>query len=501
VGVEPKEKATVEQVIAVGNDFAHDAVKTVSHLGAAALFSMSLGLILRLVLPRALGRDSIGILYFSESFSALFFTFLPLGLTAYIVREVPVDHRKASAILPTLVPALGLWAALIWCVMMVSVYGSGADQSTVLCVAAMGVYSAATVFQRAILRRTYVALGRSAFTAQLEMVVRILLLILVLLAVLSGASVLGVVCCYAVSEVLGVIYLLLRASRDGHLIGKFDRSLLNKMVGQTMPFFAVGALVEIYGNINAIMLRYLANNQEVAYFGAADKLKGMGLLMVPVMQTALQPVLSRAWHGDRDEFRRLVSNSMRLLSAVSLPLTLVLMLVPDLLSDVIFGAEFKSSYRSISFLAPVLMMTYMNVLIGSCLNIISDGKKFLWVTAISLLLNVLLNIVCIRIGTFLWGDGGAAAGSSIATVASEVFVLMSVRRIFPQGLEHDCLFGLMMVAVIPCTVLAINFQVLLSWNIWLRVSLILIAPFYLWITRLVRRDDLIYLMNLRKKVS
>ena len=497
----PVEELSQVEASANRNDFARDAVKTMSHLGVAAVVSMAMGLILRLILPRALGRENIGILYFSESFSAMFFTFLPLGLSAYIVREVPVDHRKASVILPTLVPAIGGWALLIWCVMLVTVWTSGADHLTASCVALMGIYSGATVFQRSILRGTYVALGKSAFTARLEMMVRIGLLVLVISAIAAGSSVVGVIFCYAVSEIVGVVYLLLRANKDGLFVESFDRFFLLKMVRQTMPFFAVGALVEIYGNINVSMLRYLASNQEVAYFGAADKLKGMGLLLVPVMQASLQPVLSRAWRSNRVEFQRLVSNSMRLLSAVSLPLTLGLMVVPDLLSDLIFGSEFVAAYRSIAYLAPVLTLTYMNVLMGSCLNIVSDGKKFLWVTAISLILNVLLNMLWIRVGREWWGEGGAAAGSSLATVISELFVLLSVRRIFTQGLDHWHLFWLILSAMIPCTLLGVFMPNLLSLDRWHRLSLIGLTPFYLWITGTVRRDDLIQFLRLYRHSS
>ena len=501
MGHDSKEDIDQAQTDVSRSDFARDAVKTLSHLGAAAVVSMGLGLILRLILPRALGRESLGILYFSESFGAMFFTFLPLGLTAYIVREVPVDHKKASIILPTLVPAIGIWAALIWCAMMVAVWASGADRLTVLCVASMGIYSAGAVFQRAILRRTYVSLGQSAFTARLEMIVRITLLMMVSVAIIAGSSLIGVVLCYALAECLGVFYLLFQAKKDGHFIAGFDKNLLVKMVRQTAPFFAVGALVEIYGNINVSMLRYLSGNQEVAYYGAADKLKGMGLLMVPVMQAALQPVLSRAWHTNKAEFQRLVSNSMRLLSAISLPLTLGLMLVPDVLSDLIFGPEFIASYRSISFLAPVLTLTYLNVLMGSCLNIISDGKKFLWVTAISLILNVVLNTFWVKVGGEWWGEGGAAAGSSLATVVSELFVLISVRRIFTQGLDQWHLFGLVMATAIPCMVLGSFLPTLLSFDRWLRLSLVGITPFYLWITGTVRRDDFIHFSKIKRKSS
>ncbi len=470
-------------------DLGRQAVKTMSHLGLAAGFSMAMGLFIRLLLPRALGRDALGTLYFAESFSAMFFTVLPLGVTAYIVREIPVDHRQIKRILPTLLPATGVWACLIWLAMVTTLWFTNAEPTTIYCCGAMGVFNACIVFQRSILRRAYVAKGESARMARQETAIRLALVAMVVVCILIKSSVITVAAAYGVSEVVGVMYLVWQARRDGYLSDGFDFDFLAKIVRQSLPFFAVGALVELYGNINSTMLKFMVGTSEVAYFGAADKLKGMGLLLVPVMQAGLQPALAKAWGHDKAQFAAIVQHTVRILIVLSLPLTLGLMLLPDLVSDIIFGPEFHSSYRAVCYLSPVLTLTYLNVLMGSCLNIISDGRRFMIMTAASLVMNVSLNYLLIPLALARWGDGGAAAGSALSMVVSEIFVLLAIRSIFPVAVNFSRVFRMLLILAIPCVAVGYFYDIMRTTpSVW-RMFGVAVTPIYLMAFGLIERSD------------
>ncbi|MEN9834624.1 MAG: hypothetical protein RL011_817 [Pseudomonadota bacterium] len=459
-------------------DLGRQAIKTMSHLGLAAGFSMAMGLVIRLILPRAIGRDALGTLYFAESFSAMFFTVLPLGVTAYIVREIPVDHRQVNRILPTLMPATAIWGAVIWLIMLAALWLTGAEAETVYCCAAMGWFNGCAVFQRSILRRSYVALGKSAEMARQEMMVRIALVAMIFMCIWLKASVLMVAISYATSELLGVSFLIWQSRRRGHFSGGFDFELLRKIVKQSLPFFAVGALVELYGNVNTTMLNFMVGKSEVAYFGAADKLKGMGLLLVPVMQAGLQPALAKAWHHDKVQFAALVNKAVRLLIILSMPLTLGLMLLPDVISDVIFGSEFRSCHRAISYLAPVLTLTYLNVLMGSCLNIISDGRKFVVVTGVSLVLNISLNFFLVPVCRSLWMDGGGAAGSALSTVIAELFVLLAIKSIFPVALDFSRIAKMLAAISAPCALAGLFFYQITQAEVIWRMAIVVVTALY-----------------------
>jgi O-antigen/teichoic acid export membrane protein len=355
-------------------------------------------------------------------------------------------------------------------------------------------------FQRSILRRSYLALGQSALTARNDVQVRVALVLMVIIALSAGASIVWVSACYALSEIGGLVYLLRLSKRLGHFEQPFSAHFLHEIVLSSLPFFAVGALIEIYGNVDTAMLRYFGGNHEVAYYGAALRLKGIGLMLIPVMHASVQPVLSRLWKHDRAAFRTMVSNWMRILLAISLPMTLGMMAVPDLISDLLFGSEFQASHRTISYLAPVLSLTYLNVLMGSCLSISSDGKSFLKITALSVVINILLNLVMIPFGDSLWGEGGGPAGSSLATVISEIFVLVSMRRIFREGLDHGQLRWNMIYLLIPCLALGLAYPWLPWINPWARLALMLsLTPIYMALTHIARPAEIRHALSLLRK--
>ncbi len=468
-----------------------EALTVASHLGIAAIISMALGIVLRLIIPRALDPEKMGVFYFAESMGSIFFTFLPLGISSYIVREVAPNPAHAKEILATLSRAQ-LYFALVLMLLLAGVIAlTGANQLTLWTCVIMGVFSGCYYYQRAILRRTYIVLGHAKSMAKIEVSIRIMLVLFVIAVLIVDASVLSIALCYAVSEIISLGILLYKSHKDKLLTGAFDQRLLKKIVLVSLPYFAIGVLVDFYGNIDVIILRYFNSDVEAGLYGVAAKLKGMGLLLIPVMQAAIQPILARAWHIDKNAFADFVDKTLRLLVVLSLPIAVVMMLVPDFFSDFLFGPKYQSSYRVISYLAPVLLLTYLNVLMGSCLNIISDGKKFLWVTFLSLCLNVVLTIIAVRIFSSYLGVGGGASGAAIATIISECFVLLSMRRIFPIGISHKKLFSTLALSLIPCLFLGLFFDKLLVISVGLRLSLGMIVLFlYMLIFRITNLEEI-----------
>ena len=65
-------------------------------LGLSLGVSIFLGAFIRAYLPRVLGVEGVGKLYFAESIATLVFTFLPLGLHAYINRKVTNGAHSLS---------------------------------------------------------------------------------------------------------------------------------------------------------------------------------------------------------------------------------------------------------------------------------------------------------------------------------------------------------------------------------------------------------------------
>jgi O-antigen/teichoic acid export membrane protein len=468
------------------------------HMGFASLVTSIIGLAIKLTLPRMLGPDQMGHLYFAESMALMFFGLMPLGIASYISREVPKNPMRAHSILATVIPVQALLAILITLALLGFLIVSGSDSVTLRCALAMAVFAATTSFNRSIIGRIYLSLDKPAVVARIEIIARIALVALLALAFLSTLSATSVAWCYGISAAIGLALMLSAAKRDGLLAIRWDSKDLKEIVVSSLPFFAVAALIEIYGNIDTAMLKYISNNSEVAYYGSANKLKGAALVLLPIIQAALQPALSRSWSQDQRLFAEMVSNGMRILVAVSLPMVIAFMTLPDALSSWIFGAEFAPSYLAIACLAPILTLTSLNVLMGACLNIIGNGVSFLVVVLLSLLANVCLNWVSINFAMEHFGPGSGAAAAALATVASELLVLLAMRQIFKFGLNFSELIKFLALAFLPCIFIAGAFQQIISLSPWLRILIITPAvPLYLFVTGIVRAEDIQWFLRTR----
>ena len=95
------------------------AIKSALALGASLLFTWSVGIFVRLFLPRYLGPERFGTFNFADSFCMTFFIFLGLGVDTYIQKEIPVRPEHASDFFGGLIVLrLGL-SALLFAAMMV----------------------------------------------------------------------------------------------------------------------------------------------------------------------------------------------------------------------------------------------------------------------------------------------------------------------------------------------------------------------------------------------
>ena len=474
-------------------------VNTFLHMGIASAITSVLGLALKIGLPRILGTAQMGQLYFAESMAAIFFGFMPLGIASYISREVPKNPEGSSAILSTVIPFQLIFAVILALSMQTFLHFSGTDSIAQQCGIAFAVFSAAMVLQRSIVGRTYIALGKSAIIASNEIWTRVILLFIVAAAIFWKPTAVNVAWAYAIAHVIGISLLLRKSYTDKMVKWTPNYTRFKEIVMTSLPFFAVSALIEIYGNVDIAMLNYFSNGDEVAFYGSANKLKGAALVFLPIFQAAVQPALARAWFENRENFATLVSHAMRIVVALSLPIVILMVLIPDYLATTFFGAEFAKSSLAIACVAPILILSSLNVLMGSCLNVISNGVSFLIVTIISVLMNVVLNAIAISYSVGKFGPGAGAAAAAIATVISETFVLVAMRRIFKVGLDQKQMWLIILAAIAPCLIIGASYQALLSINPYLRMAAAaILVPLYMYSVKLLRPGDIRWIINIRR---
>ena len=184
--------------------------------------------------------------------------------------------------------------------------------------------------------------------------------------------------------------------------------------------FVLNLTVSIYVNLDTVMLGFISGNEATGLYVASTKITKMILGIVSSLGIVLLPRLSNLYANEKiDEFKRLANKSAHFIIALSLPLTIGLIIMAPTLIYLFAGPTYYPAIRTLRILSPIIIAIALSGLVG--LQILyPQGKinKVIISTAIGAIVNFGLNMVLIPI---LAQDGAA-----IATLVAEITVTITM---------------------------------------------------------------------------
>src|SRR5579859_6426720 len=116
------------------------AVRNTLKLGGSLLITWSVALLVKLQVPRHLGPVGQGHFGFADSFAAMFFTAIGLGVDTYVMKEVSVRPKHASDFVGGVFALRTLMAIVLFVAMVVTLWVTGRSREIQLAVVVFGLY-------------------------------------------------------------------------------------------------------------------------------------------------------------------------------------------------------------------------------------------------------------------------------------------------------------------------------------------------------------------------
>ena len=397
-----------------------------SKTGITLVITMLLSLIFKMVLPRALGAERLGVYYLCESLAASFMVVLPLGMGIHISKILPEDHSKVKGLFKSILVFEIIFAAIILTIEFILLYFMNYSKETIVLTAILSVASAFAIIYQDTIKRTFNALGRYSEVSIVDVLSKIIFVSIATTLLLLSFGLMPIALTTVLVQMISIFLILLIAYISGYFDGEMELKRISKIALVTLPFFLSNVLSEISTGIDMIILSKLGNNTEIGYYGAAVKYKGIFLLLSPILYQTVLPALSRLKTQDtltRNEFIEKIAN---IIIASSYLLGTALIVFASEGSMLLYGKDFSQSVLCIQLLAPSVLFTYLNILLMMNANLNSNGLIAITITIVQLLANSIFSILFILWGQKLYSVGGAAAGSSLATTLAEILVFFSL---------------------------------------------------------------------------
>lgn len=196
-----------------------------------------------------------------------------------------------------------------------------------------------------------------------------------------------------------------------------------KHLKPALKIFVLNLIISLYVNLNSIMLGFLKGPESVGFFTSATKITQILLGVTSALGTVMLPRLSNLIaNKNYEEFNRLANLATKFMFAVTLPLSVAVILLADNLILLLSGDAYADAILTLQILSFIIFAIGLSGVLGIQI-LYPQGKESIVIksTAVGAVINLLLNFILIP----RFSHHGAAVATLLAEIgvtATMVFI-------------------------------------------------------------------------------
>jgi O-antigen/teichoic acid export membrane protein len=400
---------------------------------------------LMLFLARLLGPVEYGRLFLAASIVAIFRVIVEFGGTYLVAKDVARAHEHTGRIIVDQVAFRILIGVFSFAAMMVFVFLAGYAEPVVILIFLIGL----GLLWRAgamVLYASYQGNEKMQYTSLATIVECVFNSLVCVAALLLGAKAFAVAIISQVASFLGFMVMVFFAKRIVSSLPKVDWRRSFEQMKASVPYFLYVVFSAIYYRIDTIMLSKMAPEQTVGWYGAAYRLFDIQNVLPYILSIAVYPTLSRLWKDEKDTLRRTTQRSLELVILAGVPVTVGVITFAHNIIQLFYGIpEYLPSVIVLQILTAGLVLLYVDMALGTTLLAVDKQKQMSIVSLCAIPVNVGLNFVLINFFQTNYGNGGI--GSAIATVLTELGIMISAISLLPKGILGGLRYSLIIKSV------------------------------------------------------
>ncbi len=409
---------------------AYRIFKNTAIMFSANIVKKIITFVLILVIARYLGVANYGKLSFALSFVALFSIFSDFGAKVLINREIARNKSNVNKYVSNVI----ITKIVLSCLMLVIV----------------GVMAVLLSYPKDTINLVYIAafiiifqsLGEplgSAFRGFEEMKYNavsligsaLARLILSLIVVFLKLGVKELLYMYLISEIFGFLLELVFYHFNIHKFYlEWDLKFSKTIIVGSIPFGMAALLMNLYDKIDVTMLSKMVVNSDtvIGWYSAAYNFMFIFEFIPMSIGAAVYSYTSIAYLNAIERFKYVYRKITYYYFCLTIPLAFGTVAIADKLVGLLYGGEYIPSVIALQILIWSVIFKFQMYGMGTILNSMNKEKLTLKATVVSLITNVVLNLILIPKYTYI--------GASIATVAAELAYFMICFMYLNRNLEH-----------------------------------------------------------------
>lgn len=196
------------------------------------------------------------------------------------------------------------------------------------------------------------------------------------------------------------------------------------LIKTASPMLFSGLLLYLLNWTDVIMLGIMTNEKEVGIYNIAYKIGSVGFLVIVSVSTIITPKIAALYgSGNLKELQKLIHSSTRLISILTIPLVLVLVIGSDFILS-FFGENVIEGSTTLIIVSIGVLFSAIAGNVDQILNMTNNQIVLRNITIISFFINIIFNFILIP----YYGIRGAAIASLISNVFINSVCLYYIKR-------------------------------------------------------------------------
>ena len=395
-------------------------------MGGSLLVTWSVALVVKLHVPAHLGPIRQGHFGFAESFAAMFFAVLGLGIDTYLIKEISVRPKHATDVVGGVFALRLMISIVLFVAMGVVLRATGRSWEIFFAVAIFGLANLLMAMNStlgAILQATS-HVGPAVVS---NIATKVLWGAGLLIGLHYDAPLPVLALPGLVGEVMRMAILAPANTRGVGLRYRIDVAAVRKALVESVPYFVNSLALGILSSLGMSVLEFVrVDEREVGWFAAIQNVAYLCMLLMPLLFWVIMPLLARAHARSEEEGMAVFRRSVEGIVIAIVPVTVLVSAGSDFLIRLAFGEKYAPAAAGLSILSLVFLMTYMNTMFAMNLITMRRGWSVTIISISAVFVTASMMLVFVPLGRRLLGEGGECAGAATSVIGSEACVLIAM---------------------------------------------------------------------------
>lgn len=359
-------------------------------------------------LVRQLTHNETGDYTAALAFSTLFVVFVDLGMNNILIRKSAQD-QESSSFLTSQILCVKIFSGIIaYLALIATGILRGFENSFLILIAIAGIamlLDATHLTFYGYLR----ARGKLHYEAWALTGSQLLTMLIGTIGLVMGAKVPFLLSAFAITSAGNVCYSYYQAKKHG-LTLSWPGSIIHAGRGilkAAWPFSLALIFGRFYSYSDIVLLKILKGSEAVAIYSTPSKISFAFQFIPLAFMAALYPRLSELAKDKPQEFKTALSLSIKYLLLIAAPISVGTFILAKPIIVFAFTEKFLNSITTMQILIVSLIFAFISFPLGAALNASGHERRQTWLTAGTLLVNVIANLIYIP----QYGATGAASAA------------------------------------------------------------------------------------------